>query len=456
MISCYIPNICSNELKYTVKYVFSRLVDHQIIFYETLDEKVTISLDNTNEISFEIPFFKLAHRDWLGLCTLPTNSQVYTYQNFNKGELSSIPVIYGNPNILFSNQKIHSEIDIFGTIFFLLSRYEEGIVNCTLDEHDRFPATSSVAFKFGFLERPLVDEYIELFYTLFHSLWPNINKKKQSFRKFITCDVDWPFEPIRQTFKSTILATLGDLIKRKNVLSALNRWGALCTCKLNIPFKDGFRDNISWIMDENEEQGNRVAFYFITETTNKKFDSANNFDSKKMRSLFKEIHFRGHEIGLHPGYECFNNDDNFARSANTLKRVLKEEGIKQEIIGGRMHFLRWDALRTPKLWDDNGFDYDSSLSFADRAGFRCGTCHPFPMYDLINRNPLAVWQRPLINMESTIIADRYEGFGYGMNTLNRFLSFRSKVEQYKGEYVLLWHNTHFDNQKDKFIYKELI
>lgn len=456
MISCSIPSVCSTELKYTIKYVLGRLFDCNIAFEETTNNKVIISLANSKKLSLLIPFFKLAHSNWLGDGTLPNRNQFYNHNELNQQELTSLPVIYGEPNIQFSSEAIHCDIDIFGTIFFLLSRYEEGVDGAVLDEHHRFPATSSIAYKFGFLERPLVDEYIELLSILMFRLWPELQRREQNFSKLITCDVDWPFDLNTQSLKATLRSSVGDIIKRKNISSAIYRLTSLINNKLGISYKDKTRDKISWIMDKNEETSNKVAFYFITECTDNKFDSTFDFDSPKMRELFREIHSRGHEIGLHPGYQCFNNSDNFVRSAKTLKRVLKEEAIEQPMLGGRMHFLRWDSKITPKLWDDNGFNYDSTLSFADKSGFRCGTSHSFPMYDLINRKPLKVIQRPLINMECTIIAPRYENLGYTDETFKRFEFFKNKVKEHKGEYVLLWHNTHFENQEDENIYTKII
>ncbi|MUK39980.1 MarR family transcriptional regulator [Aliivibrio fischeri] len=456
MISCSLPNYCTSELKYTIKYVLGRLFEYDIGFDETTNDKVIISLGNSKQLSLSIPFFKFAHDNWLGENTLSTNCLFYKNDELIQKGSIPLPVIYGESNIELANEVIHCDIDIFGTIFFLLSRYEEGVDGAVLDEHHRFPATSSVAYKFGFLERPLVDEYIELLSALMFRLWPELQRKEQSFSKLITCDVDWPFEPNTQSLKATLRSSLGDIIKRKNISSAMYRWISFIGNRLGISYRDKPRDKLTWIMEKNEEVGNKVAFYFITECTDKKFDSAFDFDSPKIRDVFREIHSRGHEIGLHPGYHCFNNSENFKRSAKTLKRVLKEEAIEQPMLGGRMHFLRWDSKVTPKLWEDNGFDYDSTLFFADKSGFRCGTSHSFPMYDLLNRKPLKVIQRSLINMECTIISPRYENLGYTNKTIQRFEFFKNKVKEYNGEYVLLWHNTHFDNQADKDIYKKII
>ena len=65
-----------------------------------------------------------------------------------------------------------------------------------------------------------------------------------------------------------------------------------------------------------------------------------------------------------------------ATSVATLRRVLAAEGIDQPQLGGRQHFLRWETPTTARLWDDQGLDDDSTLSFADRPGFCCCTSRP--------------------------------------------------------------------------------
>ena len=118
--------------------------------------------------------------------------------------------------------------------------------------------------------------------------------------------------------------------------------------------------------------------------------------------------------------------------------------------------MRWDTAQTPHLWEENGLAYDSTLSFADKTGFRCGVCYEFTMYDLVNRRPFKLKQRPLIVMECTIIAPRYEGLGYSEQAMQRFAYFKKVSHQFNGIFNLLWHNSHFENAQDKQFYKELI
>ena len=101
--------------------------------------------------------------------------------------------------------------------------------------------------------------------------------------------------------------------------------------------------------------------------------------------LLNEIHKRGHKIGVHPGYGTFNNSIQFGDSINEFKKVLNDENIVQSDLGGRQHYLRWDCLITADMYEKNGLKYDSTLSYADKAGFRCGVCYDFYIYDLLKK-----------------------------------------------------------------------
>lgn len=73
---------------------------------------------------------------------------------------SEMPVIYGKRITEDSyyeecDGEIELEIDIFGSAFFMLTRYEE-VAKSDRDEHHRFPAGASLACQERFLERPIV------------------------------------------------------------------------------------------------------------------------------------------------------------------------------------------------------------------------------------------------------------------------------------------------------------
>ncbi|WP_201220474.1 polysaccharide deacetylase family protein, partial [Halochromatium roseum] len=410
-----------------------------------------------------------------------------------------LPILYGDADTspgpgraAEQGDRIDLPLDVFGAAFFMLSRYEEAVLP-DRDNHDRFPATASLAQRAGFLDRPIIDEYVETLWTALHQRWPSLQRKPRQARTLVSCDVDSPFAfnagsgsrerlateehgrtrkgqeaPFPWTsvfFRGKTTAAAGyrlarglaaDLLKRRSPSLAWRNLRGQWRARRGDYSLDPHRLGLEHIMDLNERASRAVAFYFIPENTHPKLDNRVSLDDPRLRALLRQIHARGHEIGLHPGYNSYRHPEAMTRSVQTLRRVLDEEGIDQPQLGGRQHYLRWETPTTARLWDDNGLDYDSTLSYADRPGFRCGTCREYPLYDLQQRRPLRLRERPLIVMECSVIAERYLGLGYSDQALALMQHYRDTCHRFGGDFTLLWHNSHLGSGADRRFYAALV
>ena len=400
---------------------------------------------------------------WLSKTSLPSAN----ISNWDSRQLSLdilltnpvIPVLFGTKEARLKknngshDSRIDLPIDIFGSAFFMLSRYEE-VVLSERDTHDRFPGSASIAHKFGFLERPIIDEYVEILWSAMKQLWPGLTRKPRKNRFLVSCDVDSPFL-CKGSFYQIARRAAGDLLKRRSP--------GIAWANLKNEFQGYFGDlshdphyqGIQYIMSLNERAGRKVAFYFIPQKTSA-LDGSPSLDDPNIRALLREINHRGHEIGIHPGYNTYRHPENMTRSVEVLRRVLDEANIMQSELGGRQHYLRWETAKTARLLADNGLSYDSTLSYADRPGFRCGTSREFKMFDPAAREPLPLLQRPLVLMECSVIADRYLGLGYTSEAIDLMLTLKRRALSIGGEFTLLWHNSHFTMPEDKEFYRQLV
>ena len=215
-------------------------------------------------------------------------------------------------------------------------------------------------------------------------------------------------------------------------------------------------NTFDWLMEQSDKHGLTSAFYFICGRTDTTKDAFYDPEMPQIRSLMRKIHSRGHEIGLHPSYNTFNNPQEIRKEAERLKNVCSDEGIYQQVWGGRMHFLRWDQSITLKAWADAGMAYDSTLSYADWPGFRCGTCFEYPAFDVTTDQVLPLRVRPLVAMDCTVIADRYLGLGSTEAAFDKFYELKSKCRKVGGVFTLLWHNSFFNSPSDFQIYRRLL
>jgi hypothetical protein len=76
------------------------------------------------------------------------------------------------------------------------------------------------------------------------------------------------------------------------------------------------------------------------------------------------------------------------------------------------------------------------------------------MFDVHNRKKLKVTQRPLICMERSVID--YMGYGYTERALETMKKLKNTAKRYNGDFVLLWHNSGFENESAREMYREVI
>ncbi len=404
--------------------------------------------------------FQAPENAWLTLESLP--KQPLPVWDTSRTNLNcqlvdnKIPVIYGDLALSEQITCIGSQknaltipIDIFGSAFFMLSRYEE-LVKTERDVHDRFPAWASMAFQENFLDRPIVNEYLEILWSSMKRLWPGLERKKRTFTMKVSCDVDHVYQEGIKNPLQQIKTVGGDLVRRKSpVLATKSAINYIASRFGNYSF-DPYLSAIDWIMDINERAGNIVAFYFKAGQTNPQFDSSYSLDEPVVRKLLKRIHERGHEIGLHPSYNTYKHEKELTIEADNLQRIFERLQIQQSFLGSRQHYLKWDVNTTPQILENIGIFYDTTLSFADYAGFRCGCCYEFYLFNLKSRDRTSFIERPLLVMECSLLDYM------GMN-LEEALNFSNKIKmfcrQYEGIFTILWHNTSvLDEARENYMY----
>src|SRR5690606_15527740 len=78
-----------------------------------------------------------------------------------------------NPLIGIDDNAAVIHYDILGLTYWMLTRLEE-VGRIDLDNHQRFPATSSHAYQHGYLERPIVDEWLNILGQIVQRIWPQL------------------------------------------------------------------------------------------------------------------------------------------------------------------------------------------------------------------------------------------------------------------------------------------
>lgn len=337
--------------------------------------------------------------------------------------------------------------DILGLTYWMLTRQEE-VGRTDLDSHGRFPAVNSHAYRHNYLERPIVDEWLHVLGQVITQTWPDIPLKQHQFSMKVSHDVDAPSRYGFASAKGMLRAIAGDVIKHGDIKNALRApWIRLNTRDALHP-SDPF-NTFEWIMDLSDQHGLSSAFYFICGRSSN-MDADYEPEHPAIRRLMRRIHERGHEIGLHPSYGTYQKPELIAQEAGRLRTILAEENIQQNEIGGRMHYLRWEQPTTLRAWADAGMDYDSTLGYADRPGFRCGTCFEYPAFDPVADEALKLRVRPLVVMECSVIDVCYLGLGTGALALAKVAQLKDACKTVQGCFTVLWHNSTAEYKAKKF------
>ncbi len=343
--------------------------------------------------------------------------------------------------------------DILGLTYWMLTRQEE-VGRTDLDQHGRFPASASHAFKHGYLERPVVDEWLDILGQVIQRTWPSVQLRQHQFSIKVSHDVDAPSRYGFCAWHKLPRGMAAEVLKHRDVRGFLAPWVRMRTRQRLHPL-DGL-NTFDWLMDVSEQHGLQSAFYFICDRRGTPYDSDYDLGHPAIRDLMRRIHARGHEIGLHPSYATFLEPDQIAHEANRLRRACAEEGIEQDGYGGRMHYLQWRQPVTLRAWDAAGMRYDSTMSYADHAGFRCGTCFEYPAFDPVAQQPLKLRIRPLVVMEGSVIGANYMNLGVSAAALDKMLELKKTCKAVGGCFTLLWHNSSLRSRAEKDLYQATV
>ncbi len=418
-----IPSKFTPEIKYTFEILINEFLGQSCDFVLQADNQdFHISGNGIKTLIIKNVFFNhyLEPTGYLSSTALPRS---IVYWSDTSLFLDQLPILYGQGRLEESTTDFTLYADIIASSYFMLSRWEE-LVDDSKDIHQRSTATSSIAYQYHFLDRPIVNEYADLLWTLLCKAGYTEKRKTRTFECVVSHDIDQQYQwPDNLT---SIKHLAGDLIKRRDLsLFSKNLKTYIQTTWFKHP--DPFDHHLQ-LLDLADEHGVRACFNFIVSQSSS-FDQGLSPDDPRMLKLIRLIENRGHEIGFHPGYGSYLDGQNFEQELAVLQNLTQ-----QKIQGGRQHYLRFKTPYTWRLWEQAGMLWESSLGYSDRPGFRCGSCYSYTVFDCLDRKKLKLKEKPLILMDASLI--------YYMTdwSLDEMQKLRAHCQKHEGEWTTIWHN----------------
>lgn len=328
--------------------------------------------------------------------------------------------IAGQPLFLQLDQQTFScTEDLLTSILLTLCRFEE-TNSSKRDSHGRFPASASIAMRYGFLRRPIVDEYGLAFEQVVRILMPTWQAAPRKLRMKLSHDIDQLGIPF------AMRSGLGHLLLRGAPMECARDFLSLAS-----PIEPAYLHLVRIICRISMERGFRSALYWKASPAGP-FDTGYDLRNSKIARVIDWARTHDVEMGVHPGYETFLSRLNLKQEVDRCRNVFG-----QQKIGGRQHFLRW-CPDTWADWESCGLAYDSTVGFADHAGFRAGTCIPYRPWLWKQGRPADLLEVPLVVMDGTLVDYMKLDLEQSAEVVRELLKRCAVVG---GVFSLLWHNT---------------
>ncbi len=347
-------------------------------------------------------------------------------QKIDLAERNGLPVFFQN-----SEAGADWPFDPLAASFFLVSRFEE-YLPFKKDAHGRFAATESLAFRAGFLQKPLVNFWALAFFEALKKRFPSLVFRPRKFEFELTFDIDYAFETLEKGF----FRTVGGLFRHflKGQFSEVKRKTAV----LAGLEKDAF-DTFGYQNSVVKKFGLAPPTYFfhLGDYTGEP-DAPIDFRRKKMRALIKNLAQKS-PIGIHPSYRASKNHGLVAVEKGRLEAILG-----QKVSKSRQHFLRLEFPATYRTLLENGISEDFTMGYADEIGFRASIAAPFFWFDLEKNEATRLVVRPFAAMDATM---RF----YQKDSKKAIADCFHAIEEARsvgGLFGLLWHNSSLSDRDE--------
>ena len=312
--------------------------------------------------------------------------------------------------------------DIFAASFYLITRYEE-YLEFQPDEYGRFSPSGSVAYKHGFLEKPIIDLWAKQLAITMLKRFPTLVFRRNEYKALLTIDTDQPFAYLGKN----IFRSIGGLFRDKvtNSVNAGERYRIISKAE-----KDPF-DVFDYMIEKIEGQSIDTKFFFPV-GDHSKYDKNPSWKNDEYRCLIQKMAVKYH-IGLHPSFFAGSDGSHINTEAARLKSILGKE-----ISSCRFHYIRLSMPQSYQNVLQAKISEDYSMGYPDEPGFRAGIARPYFFYNVFNDKPTKLKITPFQVMDGTLFDYKKLDPETSKGVILRLINETRRVG---GLFVSIWHNT---------------
>jgi hypothetical protein len=396
----------------------------QYIFKHIFKRTLLISVDFTSKVEDFVAF----NGPKMSYTKTPLGSEFFIKSNellFEQG-VNDLEINLQNwdkvPCFFATNLKSSIPFDIFAASFYLITRYEEYLPHVK-DVHGRYTAEQSLAFKKGFLQKPVIDIWAYKLLDALKEKFPNYDYKTRKYSYLSTIDIDNAYAYKHKSLIRSVGGFLNDFVKFR-VFDVWNRFAVIVKLK-----KDPF-DTFSKLLNFRKEYEAQTIFFcsvgdYTTHDTNV------SASKNKYRLLIKEMVDYA-KVGLHPSYFSMQDSILLKKEKERLEKITN-----MPVKRSRQHYLRFNLPETYQNLIDLEIEEDYSMGYASHVGFRASTCTPFYFYnlDFEIQTPLKIF--PFALMDTTL--NDYMKLT-PKQSLGAIRDLKIEIKAVNGQFITLFHN----------------
>ncbi|MEO5984279.1 MAG: polysaccharide deacetylase family protein [Ferruginibacter sp.] len=322
----------------------------------------------------------------------------------------------GSLKAFFQINNSDISFDIFAAAFYLITRYEEYLLH-TKDIYGRYAYENSLAWKEGFLDKPVVNYWLNDFSETLKNKFTFLKIEKKEFTFLPTYDIDiaWSYKN-KGMLRNVGGFALSPSLERIRVLMGLE--------------KDPF-DAYAFLDKLHQDQNVKPLYFFLVAKQKSKYDKNISRKSVEMQDLILH-HCQKYDIGLHPSWE-----------SNADIKILQEEKSYLEKICGRpikksrQHYIQFSLPGTFKELTDAGITDDYSMGYGSINGYRASVASTYFWYNLEEEKVTPLRLHPFCFMEAN---SYYEQKFSADSAYDELLHYYRECKKINGVFISIFHN----------------
>lgn len=256
--------------------------------------------------------------------------------------------------------------DIFSAIFYIITEYEK-YLHTHIDIHGRYIQNEYSTHRLHLEKYPLIHLYVEKLRKALQFRWVDlVFPPLKEYDYEITVDIDNPWKYLNKRAIVVGGGLLKSLVKG-NFEEANERIHTILHQK---DPNDTFDDIFSLCPSQ------KTSFFFLI-SRNSTHDSRFDLQNSAYQKLIRQIVNQGYNIGIHPSYTSYMDEDRIRFETESLAKFTN-----LEITLSRQHFLKYRLPHTFRYLEAVGIRDEYTICSFEKGGFPTGMAQPYLWYDL--------------------------------------------------------------------------